>query len=74
MTEGQFAVIACWLGTIAILVGPAWTALGVFVGFAAAFIAYEMIAGYVGRWRRRRHVRRRDNAVVDLIAKQKAAR
>ena len=53
MTESQFAVIACWLGTIAILVGPAWRALVVFVVsllvFLVVFVVGELLESRLRR-------------------------
>jgi len=55
MTEGQFAVIAAWLVTIAILIGPPWRAVVLFVVVLGSMIAYEWISD---RLRRRRGDRR----------------
>jgi hypothetical protein len=67
MSDGQFAVIACALLTIAILVGGAWRAVVVFVGVCFGWIAYDWLEARAKRWRSRRRNRRRDDAYRALL-------
>ena len=56
MTEGQFAVIACALLTIAIMVGPAWHAVFTFFAALAAWIVTELLIQEISRRRERRSI------------------
>jgi hypothetical protein len=43
MTESQFAIIACALLTIAIVVGPAWQAVLVFFAALISWVACDWV-------------------------------